>query len=718
LLIVGGLAGAYRDADATPEITWPSDLYNPQPLADDVILPLSCGGAMVFRKVATPPPQDPYPVAGPFMEGNDQSNLLMGKYEITRFQAQTLQAWAEGQPCPVPDARANYPHPLTWSQAIDLAHHYSLWLTRHAEHYPDCTQGAAPCLPRVDGLPAFVRLPLEAEWEYAARGGLTVDSAAFTAPRYPTAGGIDAHAWYRDNTEGNLQSVGTRAASPLGLHDLYGNVAELMLEPYRPDHTQPSGGAVIRGGSVASSEDTLTAGHREQVPPIALAASSPIGARLVAAVPLYTSVAKRREAAKKGPSGANRPGEIPPPPAPVRFVGHLRVKVNIAADIRLDGRSMGRATPDTPLEIEDLNVGEHRIEVVASPENTVTQTLRIATNRWTEAEIALQPLMGHLRVRVNVPAGVSLDDRPVGRAIPDTPLEIEDLNVGEHRIVVTADGYQPVTQTPRITTNEWTEASIMLVSATPTPLNPEFPFEPEMIALPGGTFWMGSPADEPERDHDEGPRHEVTVPPFAIGKYEVTFEEYDRFAKATGQELPDDEGWGRGRHPVINVSWHDAVAYVAWLSKQTGKSYRLPTEAEWEYAARAGTTTPFWTGPCIHTDQANYYGKWMDYNGCGANIGVSRWHTVEVGNLPANPWGLHEVHGNVWEWVQDRWHDDYRGAPVDGRAWETGDDSRRVLRGGSWGNGPRDVRSADRGGGDADNRSGDAGFRPARTLNP
>jgi formylglycine-generating enzyme required for sulfatase activity len=168
---------------------------------------------------------------------------------------------------------------------------------------------------------------------------------------------------------------------------------------------------------------------------------------------------------------------------------------------------------------------------------------------------------------------------------------------------------------------------------------------------------------------------------------------------------------------VINVSWEDAVAYAVWLSKETGAAYRLPTEAEWEYAARAGTTTPFWTGRCITTDQANYDGNY-DYAVCGTNTGVYRQATVPVGSLPANPWGLHEVHGNVWEWVQDRYHDSYQGAPTDGRAWEAGGSSARVVRGGSWYGNSRGIRAAIRFDGDPELRSFNLGLRLARTLSP
>ncbi len=188
---------------------------------------------------------------------------------------------------------------------------------------------------------------------------------------------------------------------------------------------------------------------------------------------------------------------------------------------------------------------------------------------------------------------------------------------------------------------------------------------PKMVVIPAGKFIMGSLPSEPKRSNDEGPQHEARIErPFAIGVYAVTFEEYDRFAEATGKEKPGDAGWGRSRRPVIHVSWHDAVAYAQWLSEQTGATYRLPSEAEWEYAARAGTVTPFHLGERITTDQANFDGRYT-YNGSAK--GQYREKTVAVGSFPANAFGLHDVHGNVWEWVQDCWHDDYKGAPDPGR---------------------------------------------------
>lgn len=237
---------------------------------------------------------------------------------------------------------------------------------------------------------------------------------------------------------------------------------------------------------------------------------------------------------------------------------------------------------------------------------------------------------------------------------------------------------------------------------------------PEMVVIRGGTFTMGSPRNEEGRSNDEGPQRQVTIAPFAIGKTEVTFDQWDACVAAGGCNgyRPDDE-WGRGSQPVINVSWQDAQAYVDWLAEKTGKPYRLPTEAEWEYAARAGTTTPFSFGSTISTVQANYDGNYV--YGAGTK-GEDRQRTVPAGSLPANPWGLYEVHGNLWEWVEDCYHDSYKGAPADGRAWVENSCSVRVFRGGSWSYLPGFLRSAYRGGLEPGYRNIAVGFRVARTL--
>ena len=227
---------------------------------------------------------------------------------------------------------------------------------------------------------------------------------------------------------------------------------------------------------------------------------------------------------------------------------------------------------------------------------------------------------------------------------------------------------------------------------------------PEMVVIPAGRFRMGCVSGQ-DCSNDELPVHEAMIArPFALSKYEVTFEDYDRF---THPNKVDDEGLGRGRRPVINVSWDDANEYAAWLSAQTGKRYRLPTEAEWEYAARAGSMTAYSWGNDIGQNRAN-----CDNDYCG-----DRWeYTAPVGSFAPNAWGLHDMHGNVWEWVQDCWNDSYAGAPSDGSVWTSGECSLRVIRGGSWYFVPWALRSADRSRGTRSYRSDYLGFRLAQDL--
>lgn len=197
----------------------------------------------------------------------------------------------------------------------------------------------------------------------------------------------------------------------------------------------------------------------------------------------------------------------------------------------------------------------------------------------------------------------------------------------------------------------------------------------EMVEIPGGQFLMGSPLIEKERNPNEGPQHPMTVKPFFMGKFTVTQEQYQA---VMGINPSSFQG---AKRPVEQVSWNDAVNFCQKLSLMTSKSYRLPTEAEWEYAARAATTTPFYFGETITTEIANFNGE---YTYGSAPQGKNRQETVDVGSLPANAFGLYEMHGNVWEWCQDKYHNDYRGMPADGSAWVSGNNNPCLLRGGSW----------------------------------
>jgi formylglycine-generating enzyme required for sulfatase activity len=238
---------------------------------------------------------------------------------------------------------------------------------------------------------------------------------------------------------------------------------------------------------------------------------------------------------------------------------------------------------------------------------------------------------------------------------------------------------------------------------------------PEMIVVPPGEFTMGSPSSELYRGAEM--QHRVSIAaPFALGKYEVTFAEWDACVADGGCDgfKPDDQGWGRRNRPVIGVTWMDAKRYSAWLSKKTGKRYRLPSEAEWEYAARAGTTTPFSFGTTITTAQANYDGS-SRYG--GGPVGQSRMKTLPVGSFQPNPFGLYDMHGNVWEWTEDCWADEYTiKTPADGSPFLTANCGGHVMRGGSWEDYPGDVRSAARVGSGAQEESWSDGFRVAMSF--
>ncbi len=305
-----------------------------------------------------------------------------------------------------------------------------------------------------------------------------------------------------------------------------------------------------------------------------------------------------------------------------------------------------------------------------------------------------------------------------------------------------ADGPQPGLQQPAARAVEWPPGKVFRDGGD----------GPEMVVIPAGEFLMGSPESEAGRSDDEGPQHRVLIhKPFALGRYAVTVGEFGRFVQVSGYqteaERNPEEGvrawddrkgeWNRSkgtswrtpgfaqddRHPVVGVSWNDALAYVKWLGEKTARAYRLPSEAEWEYAARAGTTTArFWGDD---PNQAFRYANVADRSLKGAQ---PKWpwpihecddgyaETAPVGSFEANAFGLYDMIGNVGEWLQDCWNETYTGAPDDGRPWESGDCGRRVVRGGSWLNQPVLARAAYRNWGEPEVRNDGLGFRLARTL--
>ena len=459
------------------------------------------------------------------------------------------------------------------------------------------------------------------------------------------------------------------------------------------------------------------------------------------------------------------PKREPPPPA------QLVVRSNVYGDqLWIDGEEQG----STGKTVHELKAGEHQIKVSKEGYEDYTGQLSLKAGEKQTLRVVLKPLPARLDTESNVAdAGLWLDGGYLGKV-----GESYRLPPGKHRLEVRKAGYKslqktltlppgktlsqrfeleklppsktklppvqnihgwsskvnwewivkrvfgiPISRRPKYTPGNWSKVQ-QLQKQTAQALGKPVVFRdtlkdgskgPEMVIIPAGKFLMGSPKDEPERRDDER-QHPVTIAqPFAIGKCEVTFEEYDRFAKATGRKLPDDEGWGRGKRPVINVSWEDALAYTEWLREETGEAYGLPTEAQWEYAARGGTATPFYTGNCISTDQANYNGNY-GHGDCGSKTKTRKYleETTEVGCYPPNPFGLYDMAGNVWEWTGSLYEEDYQGREQ--KTSKKDASGVRVLRGGSWRYGPADLRAACRLRNNPGDRFGNVGFRFVRSA--
>ena len=357
----------------------------------------------------------------------------------------------------------------------------------------------------------------------------------------------------------------------------------------------------------------------------------------------------------------------------------------------------------------ELPAGEYRVEASIEGYETIVEMVDHGSEGATEHRIALLRSAQPFTV-VTDPAGA----RVRFLSIEDRYRPGMELPAGEYRVEASLEGYETVVEIVRHGSEGATEHRIELWRQwTPGERFRDCPDCPEMVVLPAGRFRMGCVSGL-DCWNSERPVHEVMTPrAFAMSVHEVTFEDYDRF---TYPNKVDDKGWGRGPRPVINVSWSDAKKYVAWLSSQTGAEYRLPSEAEWEYAARAGTGTKYSWGNEIGLNLANCHGCGIRWDNQGIRWDNQR--TLPVGSFRANAFGLYDMHGNVREWVEDCWDGSYAGAPSDGDAWLSGDCGRRVLRGGSWLDDPRYLRAAYRRGLSTGYRSDHLGFRVARTLAP
>jgi formylglycine-generating enzyme required for sulfatase activity len=355
-----------------------------------------------------------------------------------------------------------------------------------------------------------------------------------------------------------------------------------------------------------------------------------------------------------------------------------------------------RRTPDTLRIVET-----HKIEQEQSKPAGVRR-------RWITAAAVLALLAGSY-------GGFEYARRPADR---EAKMQTETANKTAEKVRAPAPLPPPAVGSPSLTRCDGDETEVggekRCLKAKDT--FRDCPDCPEMVVVPAGIFTMGSPANEPQRNNGEAQVRITISAPFAAGKYAVTFDEWDACVADSGCNgyKPGDEGWGRGKHPVIYVNWDDANSYVAWLSRKTGKIYRLLSDTEREYVTRAESTTPFWWGASITPKQANYNGNFTYEGGGSKDEFIGR--TLPVDSFEPNPWGLYNVHGNVYEWTEDCWNDSNAGNPGDGRARTTGDCSRRVVRGGSWFNYPQVLRSANGDGWHADYRSDNLGFRLARTL--
>jgi len=333
----------------------------------------------------------------------------------------------------------------------------------------------------------------------------------------------------------------------------------------------------------------------------------------------------------------------------------------------IDGTFVGE-TPDT---LKWVPAGDHVILVKHSNGANWKRTIRVNEGELTEITAKFQQ---PVTIESDPPGA---DWYLNGEKKGTTPAQTE-LVLGDHKIEVKADQHLDWQRLVNIA--EHGKAQLIKARLTPgkglQDTLSDGALAPGMVVIGRGAFEMGSVHSGNEEEQSV---HKVKIKyHFAIARNEVTFADYDRFVTATGQAKPSDNGWGRGDQPVINVSWHDAKAYVTWLSEQTEEAYRLPSETEWEYAARANTTTPFWWGDEASKNQANC-------KNCG-----SRWDNVRnapVASFPANPFGLYDTAGNVAEWVEDCWNDYYKeglfgGKPKNGKPWLKGDCTRRVVRGG------------------------------------
>ena len=363
-----------------------------------------------------------------------------------------------------------------------------------------------------------------------------------------------------------------------------------------------------------------------------------------------------------------------------------------------------------------LPVGEYRVEASAEGYKTKVEMVAHGSSQTTH-RIALLHSGQPFTIK-SEPSSARI--KLIGHAKKYRPGMT--LPPGDYIVEALAEGYQAKTQTVKHGSVPTVQRIVLRETWKVGSRLRDCPNCPQLAVLPSGSFTMGSTFDTRARRSLGSVREVNVVMPFALGVYEVTFAEWDACVNdgGCGGYIPDDNGWGRGKHPVINVSWDDAEKYVDWLSRQTGERYRLPSEAEWEYAARAGSMTTYHFGDsvvqlCRYANHADSMTSLSSRNmACSDGVGK---RTARVGAFSPNDLGLYDMYGNVWEWTQDCWNPSYAHGPADTSALSSDDCARRVLRGGSWANGPRSLQSTYRVKGDAQRYYyGLAGFRVLREL--
>jgi formylglycine-generating enzyme required for sulfatase activity len=414
------------------------------------------------------------------------------------------------------------------------------------------------------------------------------------------------------------------------------------------------------------------------------------------------------------------------------FISYSKQHAQLTEDLARDLEAEGYTTWwDTSLLPDDVFFPETiRTEIKAAKVVIVIWTEHAVTSRWVYSEATEGDEQGKL---------LQVRDAALDIRLVPMPFKAGNISLVTDRAKVFAtlarrgiapSGAQATTEAARFKAEGRVEIDAALLTnphgrwflpgAGKTEWFRDLEAGPEMVVVPAGKFLMGSPEDEPR----EGPQHEVTIPkPFAVGRCAVTRGQFADFVAATGHDTSKswrEPGFSQDdSHPVVRVNLSDARAYAGWLSRSTGALYRLLSEAEWEYTCRAGTVTAFWWGSSITPEQANYNGSGELYEG-GGKKGEYRKQTVPVKLFEANPWGLFQVHGNVWEWCEDLWHDGYADKPetliATGGAWTIGSSGEHVLRGGSWIDIPQSLRAAYRRHGFPVRRNFNFGFRVARTI--